>query len=154
MYAGISRSFSSVASSSSLRVVSSVGFRDVSWERALLALPDQLLSALRVGELDDPGVLSEYPKMTKDELYVWLGEKLGEDSAPSGATSAVQLSTTSCGSGMAILSHSTVSPMTTCTTTVGGNVGRVSGDGAVSLSPPAGGGGGGWHLKLPSDSLF
>ena len=95
MYAGSSRTVSSVS-------LSSVGFRDGPWERALLALPDQLLSALRAGELDDPGVLCEYPRMTAEELYAWLREKLGEDGALSGATSPAQFSTTSCGSGTAM----------------------------------------------------
>ena len=36
--------------------------RDMLWECALSALPDALLSALRAAELDDPRVLSEYPR--------------------------------------------------------------------------------------------
>ena len=59
----------------------------------MLALPGPLLSALRAAELDDPGVLCEYPSLSKEELYAWLGEKLGEDAyamnsgaTPSGST--------------------------------------------------------------------
>ena len=110
MYAGSSRSVSSVS-------LSSVGFRAGPWERALLALPDKLLSALRAGELDDPGVLCDYPRMTTEELYAWLGEKLGEDVALSGATSQAQLSTTSCGSGTAMPLSLTVPPGSTSTAT-------------------------------------
>ena len=77
MYAGSSRTSFSVPAS--LPVVLSGGSRDVLWERALLALPDRLLSALRAGELDDVGVHCEYLTMTTEELYVWLDEKLGGD---------------------------------------------------------------------------
>ena len=44
MYAGDARASLPVTSPSSSRVVSSGGSRDVFWERALLALPDTLLS--------------------------------------------------------------------------------------------------------------
>ena len=56
--------------------------RDVFWERALLALPDPLLSALRAAELDDPWVL-----FTSKDLEKLLGETLGGDGVPSGARS-------------------------------------------------------------------
>ena len=52
--------------------------RDVLWERALSALPAELLSALRAAELDDPGVLSEYPR----EDVLTTDEKLGSGVAP------------------------------------------------------------------------
>ena len=53
-------------------------------------LPDQLLSALRAAELDEPGVLLEYPKMTVEELKGTMGEALGDHVAPSGAASSGQ----------------------------------------------------------------
>ena len=54
------------------------------WERASLALPAPLLSALRAGEPTDPGgVLSEYTALSAKELFCILGEKLGEDVAAS-----------------------------------------------------------------------
>ena len=106
MYAGSTRSVSSVS-------LLSGGFRDVSWERALLALPDQLLSAL-----DDPGVLCEYPRLSKEELYAWLGEKLGEDATLLGATSSAQLSSSSWKSSTAIPMISSLSSGSSCAATV------------------------------------
>ena len=71
MNAGVPRALLSVSSPPSFRPSSSV--RDVLWERALSGLPDQLLSALRAAELDEPGVLFEYPKMTVEELEGYDG---------------------------------------------------------------------------------
>ena len=94
MYAGDARASLSVTSSSSSRVVSSDGSRDAFWERVLLALPDSLLSALRAGDLDDPGVLCEYPKLSVEELVVVLGEMLEEDAASLGAATSWTTGTT------------------------------------------------------------
>ena len=69
--------------------------RDVLWERALSALPDALLSALRAAELDEPRVLCEYPKGTITDLEMLLGETLGRDGAPLGAASSEQPPSTS-----------------------------------------------------------
>ena len=88
MNAGVPRALPSVSSPPSFRPSSSV--RDVLWERALSGLPDQLLSALRAAELDEPGILFEYPKMTVEELKGTMGEKLGDHVAPSGAASSGQ----------------------------------------------------------------
>ena len=88
MNAGVTRALLSVSSPPSFRPSSSA--RDVFWERALSGLPDQLLSALRAAELDEPGVLLEYPKMTVEELKGTLGEALGDHVAPSGAASSGQ----------------------------------------------------------------
>ena len=109
MHAGSTRSVSSVS-------LLSGGFRDVSWERALRALPGPLLSALRAAELDDPGVLCEYPSLIKEELYAWLGEKLGE--ALSGATPSAQLSSSSWNSSTAIPMKSTIHSGSSCAATV------------------------------------
>ena len=81
--AGDARPISSVSTSPCPRPSWSVDLRDVSWERALLALPDQLLSALRAAELGEPGFLCEYTRVDTEELYGKLGEMLGENVAPS-----------------------------------------------------------------------
>ena len=60
MNAGVPRALLSVSSPPSSRPSSSV--RDVFWERALSGLPDQLLSALRAAELDEPGYCSSIPR--------------------------------------------------------------------------------------------
>ena len=80
MYAGGSRTSSSVSSGRAAR--------DVLWERALSALPPELLSALRAAELDDPRVLSEYPVESLHDLeeYIWGKVEIG--GAPSGAASS------------------------------------------------------------------
>ena len=88
MNAGVPRALLSVSSPSSIRPSSSA--RDVFWERALSGLPDQLLTALRAAELDEPGVLLEYPMTTAEELKGTMGEALGDHVAPSGAASSAQ----------------------------------------------------------------
>ena len=93
-------------------------FRDVLWERALSALPDVLLSALRAAELDDPRVLSEYPRATLTDLETLLGETFGRDGAPLGAASSGQPSSSSCNSTTAI-------PLRSSGTSPGGLVGSV-----------------------------
>ena len=82
MYAGDARPFSSVSTSPCPRPSRSVGVRDVSWGRALLAVPDQLLSALRAEGSARPGSLCKYPRVDTEELYGMLGEMLGENVAP------------------------------------------------------------------------
>ena len=48
------------------------------WERASLALPAPLLSALRAGELTDPrGVLSEYPRVVCEGALLHTGGEAG-----------------------------------------------------------------------------
>ena len=79
MYAGDARPISSVSQSPCPRPSWSVGLLDVSWECALLALPDQLLSALRAAGLGEPGLLCKYPRVDTEELYGKLGEMLGEN---------------------------------------------------------------------------
>ena len=80
MYAGGSRTSSSVSSGRAAR--------DVLWERALSALPPELLSALRAAELDDPRVLSEYPVESLHDLEEYVGGKVEIGGAPSGAASS------------------------------------------------------------------
>ena len=79
-YAGGSRTSSSVSSGRAAR--------DVLWERALSALPPELLSALRAAELDDPRVLSEYPVESLHDLEEYVGGKVEIGGAPSGAASS------------------------------------------------------------------
>ena len=117
MYAGVPRALPSASSSPSLRPLSSV--RDVLWERALSGLLDQLLSALRASELDEPGVLFEYPRVTEEELKGTMGEKLGDQFAPSGAASSSQPATSS-------LASSTTTSLTS--RVASGMVVSVSGD--------------------------
>ena len=64
-------------------------FRDVLWERAFETLPAPLVHALRFAELDDPGVLVEYPRLDREELTNLLGDLSGADGqvAPPGAAS-------------------------------------------------------------------
>ena len=105
-------------SSPSLRLLSSV--RDVLWERALSGLPDQLLSALRAEELDEPGVLLEYPRMTK-ELKGTMGEKLGDHVASSGAACSGQPTTSSLNSSTATTLTSRVASGLVLSGSVGGD---------------------------------
>ena len=76
-----------VAQSTSSSVSSGRAARDVLWERALSALPPELLSALRAAELDDPRVLSEYPLESLHDLEEYMGGKVEIGGAPSGAAS-------------------------------------------------------------------
>ena len=75
-----------VAQSTSSSVSSGRAALDVLWERALSALPPELLSALRAAELDDPRVLSEYPVESLHDLEEYMVGKV-EIGAPSGAAS-------------------------------------------------------------------
>ena len=118
MYAGVPRALPSVSSSPSLRPSSSV--RDVLWERALSGLQDQLLSALRAAELDEPVVLFEYPRMTVEELKGTMGELLGDHVAPSGATFSSQPTTSSLNSTTAATLTSRVATRMVGSDTVGG----------------------------------
>ena len=52
------------------RVGFSVSGRDVLWERALASLPVALADALRDAELDDPEVLTSFPRGTLQESWV------------------------------------------------------------------------------------
>ena len=127
--------------------------RDVLWERALSALPDVLLSALRAAELDDPRVLSEYPRGTLTDLETLLEETFGRDGAPLGAASSGQPSSSSCNSATAIpLKSSGTSPgglvesvlevgtdPKTGFSLVGIPVGVVGGDPRTGLFVPSGG---------------
>ena len=101
-------------------------------ERALSRLPDQLLSALRVAELDEPGVLFEYPRMTVEELKGSMGEMLGDHVAPSGAASSGQPTTSSLNSSTA----ATLTPRVACGMVVSESVG---GDPRTDLFVPSGG---------------
>ena len=77
-----------VAQSTSSSVSSGRAARDVLWERALSALPPELLSALRAAELDDPRVLGEYPVESLHDLEEYMGGKVEIGGAPSGAASS------------------------------------------------------------------
>ena len=133
MYAGVHRALPSVSSSPSLRPSSSV--RDVLWERALSGLPDQLLSALRSAELDEPGVLFEYTWMTEEEPQGTVGEKLGDHVAPSGAASSGQPTTSSLHSSTA----TTLTSRIASGMVVSGSVGGDPRTGHVSLNVEKGG---------------
>ena len=59
-------------------VSASGSFRDVLWERALGSLPTPLVDALRIVELDDRGVLGEYPRERVEVLRERRREPLFE----------------------------------------------------------------------------
>ena len=58
------------------------------WLRALAGLPVALADGLRTAELDDPTVLSSYPRMDWEEASSGLRSLLCTTVAPSGAASS------------------------------------------------------------------
>ena len=86
--------------------------RDFLWERALAQLPVALGDALRVSELDVPGVLANFPRGTLTELEGKLGRLFPASSDATSSTQPTALIPPASSSGSGVASGGLVEEMT------------------------------------------